>query len=388
MRKRVYSLLAALALLVTAAAAPMTAQAAGGLELYTTYPGASVKAGDSRSISMYVANDTGANLDADLTVTSMPEGWDGYFSGDGGQISRVHVQNGEEAAVTFYLQIPEDAEAGTYGVQLQASSDTGLTDVLDLSLTIGEQEYGQGSLEAEYPEQEGASGTSFSFSATLINNGAADQSYSLSAQAPDGWQVSFSPSSESTRVASMEVEAGSSAGLTVSVTPPENVEAGEYTIPISAASASDTLSTELKVTITGTYELSLSTPSGLLSFDAQANKESDVTLSLTNNSNVDLQNINLTSSAPSDWTVTFDTSSIDVLEAGATQEITAHVTPGDSAMTGDYVTTITASCSEVSDSAEFRVSVKTSTIWGIVAILIILGLIGGVGYVFRKYGRR
>ncbi len=91
--------------------------------------------------------------------------------------------------------------------------------------------------------------------------------------------------------------------------------------------------------------LALSTPDELLSFDAHVNRESDVTLTVTNNSNVDLQNITLTSSAPSGWNVSFDISSIDVLEAGATQEITAHVTPGDSAMTGDYVCTFTASCS-------------------------------------------
>ena len=57
-------------------------------------------------------------------------------------------------------------------------------------------------------------------------------------------------------------------------------------------------------------------------------------------------------------------------------------------MTGDYVTTITASCSEASDSADFRVSVKTDTVWGIVAIVIILALVAGVGAVFKKYGRR
>ena len=337
---------------------------------------------------MYVSNTSGSGLDADLSIVSIPDSWEGYFSGSGSQISRVHVENGAESTVTFNLEIPEDAAEGDYTVQLQATSDTGLTDVTDLVLSIQEVQYGQGSFEAEYPEQEGASGTAFSFSTTLVNNSAADQSYSLSAEAPEGWQVSFQPSGESTQVASIEVAAASSEGLTVSVTPPENVEAGDYTIPISATSASDTLETELSVTITGTYALELSTPSGLLSFDAHANRESDVTLSITNNSNVDLQNITLTSSAPTDWTVMFDESSIEVLEAGATQEITAHVTPGDSAMTGDYVTTITASCSETSDTAEFRVSVKTDTIWGIVAIVIILALVAGVGAVFKKYGRR
>lgn len=388
MKRRIYSISAAFLLLFFTVLTSVPAFAAGGLEFYTDYPGVSVKAGDSQSISMYVSNTSGSGLDADLSIVSIPEGWEGYFSGNGSQVSRVHVENGAESTVTFNLEIPEDAGEGSYTVQLQAVSDTGLTDVTDLVFSIQEVQYGQGSFEAEYPEQEGASGTAFSFSTTLVNNGAADQSYSLAAQAPAGWQVSFQPSGESTQVASIEVAAASSQGLTVSVTPPENVEAGEYTIPVSAASASDTLETELAVTITGTYALDLSTPSGLLSFDAHANKESDVTLSITNSSNVDLQNITLTSSAPSGWTVTFDDSSIDVLEAGATREITAHVTPGDSAMTGDYVTTMTASCSEVSDTAEFRVSVKTDTIWGIVAILIILALIAGVSAVFKKYGRR
>ncbi len=388
MRNKFICALAALMLTVLAAVSPLKAEAAGGLELYTDYPGISVKAGDSQSISMYVSNDSGSAVEASLNILSMPEGWTGYFSGNGSQVSRVHVQNGEEAPLTFQLEIPDDAAEGSYTVQLQAVSDTGLTDTVDLVFDIQEVQYSQGSLEAEYAEQEGASGTSFSFNTTLINNSAADQSYSLSAEAPDGWQVSFQPSGESTNVASIDVASASSQGLTVSVTPPENVEAGEYTIPISAISANDSLSTELKVTITGTYALALSTPNQVLSFDAHINRESDVTLTVTNNSNVALQNITLSSSAPSGWNVSFDTSSIDTLEAGASQEITAHVTPGDSAIAGDYVCTFTASCSETSADAEFRVSVKTQTIWGIVAVLIILALIAGVAAVFKKYGRR
>lgn len=388
MKRRLCSILTAALLMAGVMGSALTVSAAGGLEMYTDYPGITVKAGSNQSIEMILDNDTGMGVDADLSIVSIPEGWEGYFSGGGSQISRVHIQNGDMGSVTFNVQIPAEAEEGSYTIELKASTDEGVSDVTALQMNIQETTYGQSSLKAEYPEQEGASGTSFSFSATLINSSASDQSYSLSAQAPAGWQVSFKPSGESTQVASIEVPSASSQGLTVNVTPPENVEAGEYTIPCSAISSSESLNMDLNVNITGTYQLSLSTPDGLLSFDAHANKKSDVTLSVTNNSNVDLQNINLTSSAPSGWTVEFDTSTIDVLEAGATQEITMHVKPGDSAMTGDYLTSITASCSEVSDTAEFRVSVKTETIWGIIAILIIVALIGGVSAVFKKYGRR
>ena len=259
---------------------------------------------------------------------------------------------------------------------------------MTMELNITEQEYGQSSFTCEYPQQEGTSGTTFNFNTTLINNGADTQSYSLSAEAPAGWQVSFKPSGSSTQVASLDVDASVSQGMTVSVVPPANVEAGEYSIPVSAISAKENLKMDLQVHITGTYNLALSTPSGLLSLDAKANKASDVTLSVTNNSNVTLSNINLNSAAPTGWVVEFDTSAIETLEPGATAEVVAHITPSDDAMTGDYVTSITASTAETTSTADFRVSVKTSSLWGIAGVLIIVALAAGIGYVFRKYGRR
>ena len=361
---------------------------AAGLSMSTPYPGLSVKPGDDLSFDLDFDNSSGAGCSVTLTETQVPEGWDGYFTGDGSEISRVYVREGENiSAATYQVSVPDNAAEGEYTIVLQASGG-GMTSTLQLVLRVTEEKVGNSSLSAEYAQQEGSSGTSFSFSVTVQNNTASEQTYSLSANAPDGWMVTFQPTSESTQVAAVTVPARSSQGLTVTVTPPASVGAGEFTIPISAISASENLATELSVTITGTYALDISTPSGLLSFDATANKGSDVTLSLTNSGNVDLQNINLTSSLPDGWNVTFSESTIDVLEAGATKEVTMTVTPSDSAMSGDYVSIITASNDEISDSVEFRVSVKTETIWGIVGILLIAAAAVGLWYVFRKYGRR
>ena len=60
----------------------------------------------------------------------------------------------------------------------------------------------------------------------------------------------------------------------------------------------------------------------------------------------------------------------------------------EEALSGDYALTLTASNSETSDSTEFRVTVKTETLWGVVGVLLILAAVAGLGYVFRKYGRR
>ena len=369
-------------------AVPAMAAEGPDLEMSTAYPGVTAKAGDSLGFDLDFSNGSGAGADLALTVTDIPDGWDGYFQGGSSQISHVFVRSGDwESLASFQLTIPVEAAEGTYTVGLRASGD-GLSSDLTLTLDVSEEELGSSSLTTEYPEQEGSSGTTFSFTSTIQNNTPSEQSYSLAANAPSGWVVAFKPSGESTQVASLTVPARSSQGMSIEITPPNNVEAGEYSIPISAISASETLDGELTVTVSGSYSLDLSTPSGLLSFDAAANKQSAVTLSVTNTGNVDLQNVNLTSSAATGWTVEYSESSIDVLEAGATHEVTAYVTPSDEAMSGDYVVILTASNSETSDQAEFRVSVKTETVWGVVGVALILVIAVALWFIFRKFGRR
>lgn len=376
--------------------------AASGIDMSTDYPGVTVKAGDTVSFPLDFESLDGEGHDISLSVVSLPEEWSGYFKGDSSEVTRVHIggtsgvsADGEEgvSAVTsdlasFSLTVPAEAAEGVYTVELEADAGSGDTDTLELEISVNEEEAGQSNFTSEYPEQQGASGTSFSFDTTIVNNRSTGQSYALSAEAPEGWQVTFAPSGESTNVASLDVEAGSSQGMTVSVTPPEKVEKGDYTIPVSAISANDTLSTELTVSITGTYDVSLSTSDGRLSCDAYANKGTNVTLTVTNNGNVDLTNLNLTSSAPTDWDVTFSESTIDTLEAGATKEVTATITPGENVITGDYVTSLSISNDQTSSSADFRVTVKTSTTWGIAAIAIVIVLVLGLAAIFKKYGRR
>ena len=378
------------------AVAPKTGAAANGsgIDMSTDYPGVMVKPGETVSFPLDFTSMDGEGYDVDLSAASLPENWTGYFRGDNKEITRIHVKGAatadadESTDAQFSLSVPEEIEEGTYEVALEADAGKGGSDTLELEVTVSQEESGQSDFTSEYPQQQGVSGTSFSFETTIVNNRSTNQTYSLSADAPDGWQVTFTPSGESANVASLSVDAGGSQVMTVGVLPPENVEKGEYTIPCAAVSANDTLALDLTVEVTGTYALTLSTPDGRLSFDAYENKEASVTLNVTNTGNVDLTNLNLTSSAPTDWEVTFSESTIDTLEAGATKEVTAYVTPCENAVTGDYVTSISASNSETSASADFRVSVKTSTTWGIAAIGVIVVLVLGLGFIFKKYGRR
>lgn len=358
------------------------------IELSTKYPSMVVKAGDSLTFDLDVDNQSGASQDIYLSVKEIPDGWTGSFSASSKQVSVVHVKN--EAANTdidFAVDIPLEAADGEYQIVLKAQGD-GYADEMTLSFTVSAEQVGESSFDVEYPSQEGDADTAFSFAATLINNTLSAQSYSFAAAAPTGWQVSFMPSGESTKVAALEVEARTSQGVDVSVTPPANVEAGTYSVNLTATSADEKLSLDLEIVITGKYDVSLSTPSGRLSFDAYANKETAVQLSITNNGNTELTNVNLTSSAPSGWSVRFANETIDLIEAGATIETTAYVTPSEDAMSGDYVTSMAVKNGKTSDSIEFRVTVKTETKWGFAGVAVIVLLAAAIAMVMRKYGRR
>ena len=392
---RTLSRMAALALALTLLASCAMAEsldtapaAEPYIELSTQYPALTVKAGDSLTFDLDLDNYSGVSQDITLSVAEIPEGWEGTFSAGSNQVSVVHVKNqATNSEVSFAVDVPLETADGEYIIRLAAQGED-FADEMEIALTVSAEEIGESSFTAEYPSQEGDATTDFTFSATLINNTLSTQNYSFTSNAPSGWQVSFQPSGESTSVAALDVEARTTQAMDISVTPPENVEAGTYEIPVTATSVNESMPITLSVTITGSYGLTLSTPSGRLSLDAYANQESAVQLSLTNTGNSDLTNVNITSSAPTGWTVRFANETIDIIEAGATVETTMYITPGEDAMSGDYATTITARNSDANDSVDFRITVKTETIWGLTGIGVIVLLAVVIGIVMRKYGRR
>ena len=66
----------------------------------------------------------------------------------------------------------------------------------------------------------------------------------------------------------------------------------------------------------------------------------------------------------------------------------ALLTPSSKAVAGDYMTNFRASAKGDSSAADFRVTVSTSTLWGVVGIgIIAIALLIVVGAVAR-FGRR
>ncbi|GAA4725025.1 NEW3 domain-containing protein [Brevibacillus fulvus] len=369
-------------MLALVAAAATHTYAAQSFSLYTPYPSITVTPGESINFSVDVLNNSSDIAESDLQVTGLPANWEAELSADGWSVQQIAVKPNSSQTLTMQVDVPLQVDKGTYHFQLVAGGRASLP----LSVTVSEQGTYKTELTSDQPNMEGHAGSTFNYQTTLRNRTAEKQLYALTAEAPQGWDVQFKVDGKA--VSSANVDANGTRDISIDITPPEKVKSGSYKIPIKAATNSTTASTELEAVITGSYDLEVTTPSGLLSTDVTAGDEKKLQLSINNTGTADLHDISLSSSAPANWEVTFEPSKITKLEAGKSAEVTATLKADNKAIAGDYVVNVSASAPEASSEAQFRIAVQTSVLWGWLGVLIIVAVIAGVYYLFRTYGRR
>lgn len=365
---------------------PSSSFAAGGFELYTPYTGISATPGETITYSVDVINNSSSIQDVSFSVSDLPKDWTYTITSDGHEIHNISTKPDGNQTVSLELQVPLKIEKGNYTFKLIGKGNGGRTDILPISVDITEKGTFKTELTSEQPNMEGHSTSDFSYTVTLKNRTAEEQHYALTTKAPRGWNVQFKVDGKN--VTSVTLEANGSKDIDVSVTPAENVKAGKYKIPVKAATSSTSAKTELEAVITGTYDIEISTPSGRLSTDINAGSDKTIELIVKNTGSSTLTDIKLDSSLPPDWEVEFEPANLDKLEAGKSVKVKAKLKASKDAIAGDYVAEFTAETPEASSKAQFRVSVKTSMAWGLVGIVIIIGVVGSLYYIVRKYGRR
>lgn len=359
--------------------------AASGVVLFTPYTGLSVTPGETIDYTVNVINNGSAIENVTFSFDDLPKGWSTSIVAGGRNIEQLSVRGGKEEEIHVEVTVPLDVDKGDYRVALVAKSESGSAR-LPLLVKVTEQGSFKTELTAEQTNLEGHADSSFTYDVTLKNRTAKTQNYALSSAAKKGWQVSFTSGGDS--ITSVKLEPNESKDITVEVKPPENVKAGTYKIPIKAQTSDTSAELTLEAVITGTYELKLTTPSGNVSTDVTAGNEKVVDLVVKNTGSAPLLDVNMTADTPPDWEVEFDQSTIAQLNPGDSKTIKAKIKASDEAIAGDYVVNFRAQTAEASSEAVFRVSVKTSTVWGVVAVLIIVGVAGGLYYLVKKYGRR
>ena len=392
MQRRLLALSAALvitlpALGVAPALAMTDPEAPKGVWLTTDFPALTVRAGDTSDVQLKLRNVGMPPTALKLSVDGLPDGWKANFTGGGETVAAAMPETDDSVNLDLHLNIPASAKSGAHDLTVSATGE-GEHLQLPLEVTLGEVAPAKLELKSDLPDLKGTPSTSFAYSFKVKNDSSKKITVSLNADAPQNFQASFTQGYGSQEISSIPIDAGQSKDLKVKFQPPSDIQAGDYKMQVTAAAGDLSAALPLTMQVTGQPHLRLSGKDDRLSAEAEAGKATSVDLVLHNDGSAPAQNIKLSATPPSDWNVSFDTKAIDSLAPGETKTVTASLTPSSKSLAGDYMATFRANAGGESSSADFRVAVTTSTLWGVFGIgLIAVALLVLVGAVAR-FGRR
>lgn len=359
-----------------------SAYASSSVTLYTPYTKISVPPGEPIDYTIDVINNGEELQNVDLSITGIPSTWKYTLKSGGWIISQLSILPHEKKSISLRVEVPYQVNKGNYKFKVLA----GESGTLPLVINISEKGTYETEFSTDQPNMEGNSSSTFTFRAKLNNRTAEQQLYALLADASRGWNVSFKVAGK--QITSVELESNTSKDISIEITAPAQIDAGKYRIPVSASTNGSTSNLSLEVVISGTYSIELTTPAGLLSSSITAGDDKKLELIVKNTGSSPLTGVQLSSSSPANWSVQFDQKKIDVILPGKDAAVYATIKADKKAIPGDYIVNMEAKTPEVTSKAAFRMAVKTSMLWGWVGILIIAGALGGVYFLFRKYGRR
>ena len=389
---RVISLIAALAAAgpLAQAADPPAATAVPhikGLFLTTDYPSVAARAGETTTIKLKLQNYDLPPERVALSVDGAPAGWNALILGGSTPVRAAMPATNENVPLTLRLDVPANAPKGTQHLVIHAKASGANVD-LPVDITTGEELPAQLSLKTKLPSLNGTATTSFEFQFTVRNDSDKDLLVKLAAQAPPNFQTSFMEAYGTQELSSAPVEAGKDKDFKVKVTPPASVTAGTYPVLVRASSEGAQADAKMTMDISGQPKLKPSGENDRLSAQAEAGSASPINLTVTNTGSAPANDVELSGSPPSDWKVTFQPDKIATLAPNEKKNVQALLTPSAKAIAGDYMTTFRANGKGDSTSADFRITVATSTLWGLVGLgFLAIALLIAVGAVAR-FGRR
>ena len=382
-RTRLAAVALSAGLLLMTALVPLGALAAT-FDLTTPYPAVTIQPGNTVTFPLDIA--VPAPERVGLAVSGAPKGWTANLRGGGNIVNAVFAGGTTAATVDLSVTVPQDATPGSQTLTVTATADQG-TRALPIEVTVLGDTGGAITLTSDFPQLSGAPTSTFSYSLTLANTGTQKQTYTLQGQGPDGWTVSVHPSSNGQALTDT-VDGGATDTLSVTAQPPSTVTAGSYPIQVTVASGSQSATTNLEADVTGAPAVTLSTPNQVLNAQVTAGSTGTVSLVVTNSGSTVLQNVAVTASAPTGWTTTFAPTTIATIQPGSAATVDATLQPSSDALAGDYDVTFTVTAGTATANVDIRTTVQTSPLWGFIGLALIVIVIVGLGWVFRRFGRR
>lgn len=358
-----------------------------GLYLMTDYPAVTVRPGTTANVSLRLQDYGLAPARYQLSVAGVPSGWTATLLGGGQPIGAAMPAPDSSVALQLRLDVPAGSDLSAHTLTVRAEGQ-GTTAELPIEVSLAKELPAKLTVKSSLPSLRGSPKSNFDYTLSIKNDSGRNLVASFAAEAPANFETSFTEAYGTQELSSIPIDAGQSKDIKLKVRPPTTVDAGHFPVKVTVKAEDASASTELALDVVGEPHLQISGRDGLLSARAVAGKQSSIPIVVTNTGTAPAENIALAATAPSGWKVTFEPATIDRLVPGKDSEVQALLTPSDKSLAGDYQATIRATSRGESASSQFRITVATSTVWGMagagvigVALLLMLGAVA-------RFGRR
>lgn len=379
--------LATLAPSLALAAPANEAASIKGLYLVTDYPAISARPGTTSTVPLKLRNYGLAPGRYKLTVSGVPAGWTATLLGGGRPVAAAMPPTDGNVSLQLRLEIPANAGIGTQTVTVAAEGE-GRDLSLPIAVTLAKELPAKLHVEAKLPDLRGSAKSAFDYQLTIKNDSGRDLVASFAADAPKNFDTSFTEGYGSQELSSIPIDAGQSKDIKLHVRPPTTIDAGRYPVSVKVSAGDASANTKLSLEVVGQPKLNLAGRNGLVSARAEAGKQSTVPVVVSNTGSAPAEAIQLSGSGPSGWKIAFEPKTVTRLAPGEDKEVQALITPTAKSLAGDYMVSLTASSRGETQSTQYRVTVSTSTLWGMTgAGVIAAALLIMVGAIVR-YGRR
>jgi uncharacterized membrane protein len=365
------------------------------LTMAVEYPGVELPAGKDVEMDLIFHNKGRSDETVDVWVADKPDGWETTIKTYKFTVTGVHVPADNTKRVTFEAEPSDQVQPGKYAFRIAAQTRDGhfkMDETIAVTVHAKQEEPVKASkdmtLSTTYPVLRGPTDGTFEFSVEVNSDLDEDAVFDLFAEGPKGWQINFKPGYESKYITSLQIKANQSRNVSVEVKPSYSAEAGEYPIKMRVTAGKVKAELDLMVALTGTYKLEAGTPNGLLSLTTKPGKAANLSVYVKNTGSAVNRDVQFLSFKPENWQVEFKPDKISALEPGQLQQVEVTITPYEDALVGDYSVALEVRGERVSKTLEFRTTVRASTTWGWIGVVIIAGVISGLTGLFRKLGRR
>ncbi|MBR0751523.1 hypothetical protein JQ604_04950 [Bradyrhizobium jicamae] len=358
-----------------------------GLFMMTDYPAVTIRPGTTSNISLRLQNYDLGPQRYKLSVEGVPSGWTATLLGGGQPVAAAMPAPDSSVPLQLRLDVPANSALNEQTLTVKAEgqgSEASLPIVVDLAKELPAKL----TVASKLPELRGSPKSNFEYTLSIKNDSGRNLVASFAAAAPANFETSFTEAYGTQELSSIPIEAGQSKDIKLKVRPPSAVDAGHFPVKVTVNAEDATAATEVALDIAGQPQLQLSGRDGLLSARAVAAQQSTIPIVVTNSGTAPAENVALSASAPSGWKVTFEPATIERLVPGKDAEVQALVTPSDKSLAGDYQVSMRAASRGENASSQFRITVNTSTVWGMagagvigVALLLMLGAVA-------RFGRR